>query len=264
MTSTNDRKIIAFVQDAPLRQLVEKAAAELEAEVIWTLDHANIIKQVAEMRPIAILVHLALLDDMQRLIQTLKTSPATRRVRIIAFDTHVDEEIIRQASTSIYQDAYFDARGALFGNMRPTLADMIRGNADETDLQGLRDQCAQPMPPLVKQGLEEFNAGEYYKCHETLETAWMAESGPVRDVYRGILQVAVAYYQIQRGNYNGAMKMFLRSLQWLEPLPEKCHGIEIAQFRADAYQVRLTMEALSPEHIGEFDLNLLKPIIYEV
>lgn len=266
MTSTNGRKIIAFVQDAPLRQLVEKAAAELDAEVVWTLDHANVIKQVAVMRPIAILVHLALLDDVQHVIQALRTSPATRRIPVIAFDYHSDEEIIRQVAVTIYHDWYFNAQDAIAENMRPTLAGMIRYSLDETerDSQKLLDQCAQPMPPLVKQGLEEFNAGEYYECHETLETAWMAESGPVRDVYRGILQVAVAYYQIQRGNYNGAMKMFLRSLQWLEPLPEKCHGIEIAQFRADAYQVRLALEALSTERIGEFDLNLLKPIIYEV
>ena len=90
MAATKGRKIIAFVQDAPLRQWVEKAAAELEADVVWALDHENIIKQVAEMRPLAILVHLALLDDVQRMIQVLKTSPATRRIRVIAFDDHAN------------------------------------------------------------------------------------------------------------------------------------------------------------------------------
>lgn len=266
MTSTKGRKIIAFVKDVPLRQMVEKAVAELEAEVVWGLDTTQVVKQVAEMRPLAILLHLALLDEVRRIIQTLKTSPATRRIPVIAFDYHSDEEIIRQAAVTIYHDWYFNAQDAIAGNMRPTLAEMIQHNLDgaERDSQKLFDQCAQPMPPLVKRGLEEFNAGEYYECHETLETAWMEESGPMRDVYRGILQVAVAYYQIQRGNYNGAMKMFLRSLQWLEPLPDQCQGIDIAQFRADALHARLVMEALGPEHMKDFDRNLLKPITYEV
>ncbi|KAB2865842.1 MAG: DUF309 domain-containing protein [Anaerolineae bacterium] len=261
MTSTKGRKIIAFVKGVPLRQLVEKAAAELEAEVVWTLDTTQLVKQVAEMRPLTILVHLALLDEVQHVIQALRTSPATRRIPVIAFDYQFDEEIIRRAAVTIYQDWYFNAQ-----DMHPTLAEMIRHSLDgaERDAQKLFDQCAQPMPPLVKRGLEEFNAGEYYECHETLETAWMEESGPVRDVYRGILQVAVAYYQIQRGNYNGAMKMFLRSLQWLEPLPAQCQGIDIGRFRRDALQARLAMEALGPEHIKDFDRNLLKPITYEV
>ncbi|MBZ0320132.1 MAG: DUF309 domain-containing protein [Anaerolineae bacterium] len=266
MTSTNGRKIIAFIQDAPLRQLVEKAAAELEAEVVWSLDTTQVVKQVAEIRPLAILVHLALLDDVQHVIQALRTSPATRRIPVIAFDYHFDDDIIRQAAVTIYHDWYFNAQDAIAGNMRPTLAGMIRYSLGETerDSQKLFDQCTQPMRPLVKRGLEEFNAGEYYECHETLETAWMEESGPVRDMYRGILQVGVAYYQIQRGNYNGAMKMFLRSLQWLEPLPDQCQGIDIAQFRADALHARLAMEALGPEHIKDFDRSLLKPITYEV
>ncbi|MBI5930279.1 MAG: DUF309 domain-containing protein [Chloroflexi bacterium] len=265
MTTATGRKILAFVHDATLRQMIEDAAVELEAEVIWALEKDHIVKQVAEMRPLAILVHLSLMEEVKPIIQGLKASPATRRVPVIAFDYHSDEEIIRKAAVTIYQDWYFNARDMLTLDIRPTLAGMIRNSLEETeaDSQELLDHCAQPMTPLVKKGLEEFNAGEYYECHETLEAAWMAETTPVRDMYRGILQVAVAYYQIQRGNYNGAMKLFLRSIQWLEPLPERCQGIEIARFRAGALQARLAMEALGPERIGEFDQKLMKPIIYE-
>jgi hypothetical protein len=48
------------------------------------------------------------------------------------------------------------------------------------------------------------------------------------EVYRAVLQVAVAYFQIERGNYNGAAKMFLRLRQWIDPLPDYCRGIDIA------------------------------------
>ncbi len=42
----------------------------------------------------------------------------------------------------------------------------------------------------------------------------MAESGPVRDLYRAILQVGVAYYHITRGNHAGGLRMLRRCVQW--------------------------------------------------
>lgn len=254
-------KLIALVDDISLRQRVEQAAAELAIEITWQLESENLVKQVAQMHPVAILVHLSGIAESAHVIQVLKASPATRRIPVIAFDYHADEILIRQASTTIYQDVYFLVDDSFVG----TLVDIIRPRLNETaaDLQTLQDQCSQSMPVLVRRGLEEFNAGQYFECHETLEEAWMAETGPVRDVYRAILQIAVAYYQIERRNYNGAMKMFLRSLQWLDPLPDRCQGIEIARFRADALQTRLVMEALGPERIDELNRVNLKPIIFD-
>jgi len=55
----------------------------------------------------------------------------------------------------------------------------------------------------------------------------MATSGPVRELYRAILQVGIAYYQIERGNHRGALKMLLRSVQWLAMLPDRCQGIDV-------------------------------------
>ena len=53
-----------------------------------------------------------------------------------------------------------------------------------------------------------------------LKEAWRQDTGAARDFYRGILQVGIAYYQIERGNYRGAVKMLLRVRQWLDPLPD--------------------------------------------
>ncbi len=113
------------------------------------------------------------------------------------------------------------------------------------------------------QGLRQFNAHEFFECHETLETVWRRETGPVRELYRAILQIGVAYYQIERGNYWGAYKMFLRTLQWFEPLPDRCQGIDVARLRADADAARAHLEALGPERIAEFDRALIRPVVYE-
>jgi predicted metal-dependent hydrolase len=78
------------------------------------------------------------------------------------------------------------------------------------------------------------------------------------------LQVAVAYYQIQRGNYNGAAKMFLRMRQWIDPLPDRCRGVDVARLRAEAREAHRALVALGPERLHEFDRSLLRPVHYFV
>ena len=37
------------------------------------------------------------------------------------------------------------------------------------------DACLQPPPAGLLAGIREFNRGEFFECHETLEELWMAE-----------------------------------------------------------------------------------------
>jgi uncharacterized protein len=121
-------------------------------------------------------------------------------------------------------------------------------------------QAALPASGLLIKGIQEFNAGAYFEQHETLETAWRAESGPIRQLYQGILQVGVAYYQIQRRNYLGAHKMFLRATEYLNKLPDICQGVNIAQLRADVRTAHAELERLGPERIAAFNPVFLKPV----
>jgi hypothetical protein len=141
---------------------------------------------------------------------------------------------------------------------------VIQKNARTIDLDELRTSCNQPLSTEAQRGLEEFNRGAYFEAHESLETAWKAEDSPGREVYQAVLQVAVAYLQIERGNFNGAAKMFLRLRQWIDPLPDACRGIDIARLRAEAQTAYQAMIALGPEHIADFDRSLLRPESYQV
>ncbi len=120
--------------------------------------------------------------------------------------------------------------------------------------------CEGDLPTLVLSGLEMFNRGDYFAAHELLEEAWRGEPGPVRELYRGILQVAVAYYHLLRGNYTGASKMFLRSRTWLDPFPARCRGIDLDGFRQDYDLVEKYLLRLGPDRIRHFDRSLLKPV----
>jgi hypothetical protein len=122
--------------------------------------------------------------------------------------------------------------------------------------------CEGELHPLAVKGIHFFNAGDYFMAHEELELAWREERGAVRDVYRGILQVGLGYYHILRLNYRGAVKMFQRCRQWLDPFPNACRGIDLALLRVDFLRAEEALLRLGPERLAQFDPRLLKPIVF--
>lgn len=134
-----------------------------------------------------------------------------------------------------------------------------RGKLQSDILQFMSD-CSGQMHPQAQNGLQLFNAGEYFEAHEALEDAWNAESGTAKNLYRGILQIAVTYLHITRRNYNGAVKVYERSLKWLANIPDTCKGIQVEELRTNATQVMIEIQKLGEENIAEFDRSLFKPI----
>ena len=43
----------------------------------------------------------------------------------------------------------------------------------------------------LRKGIEEFNRGDYFECHETLEDVWMLEAGENKRFYQGLIQLSV-------------------------------------------------------------------------
>ena len=122
------------------------------------------------------------------------------------------------------------------------------------------ENCSGALHPKAIEGLRLFNAGEFFEAHEELETAWREETGEIRDLYRGILQVAVTYLHITRRNYDGAVKVYGRSLKWTRDWGDVCRGINVKKFREDAETVMKEVERLGRERIAAFDLSLFQPI----
>jgi predicted metal-dependent hydrolase len=120
--------------------------------------------------------------------------------------------------------------------------------------------CNGALHPKAIEGIELFNEGKFFEAHEELEIAWNEEAGAIRDLYRGILQVAVAYLHITRGNYNGAVKVYGRSLKWTQGWNDVCRGINVKKLRGDAQTVMQEVKRLGKDRIREFDPLLFKPI----
>ncbi len=131
------------------------------------------------------------------------------------------------------------------------------------DFPTLEQTCRAPLSELAQRGVQLYNQGEYFEAHEVLEAAWRQDQTPGRELYQGILQVGIAYLQIERGNYTGALKMFQRARRWLDPLPDQCRGVHVAQLRQDALSAQAALKALGRERMAEFDRTLFRPVIIQ-
>lgn len=185
-------------------------------------------------------------------VSALKASPATRKIPVLAVLASGADvaQALRAGCDGVVDEAAF------WANPQRHLQQHARAD-DRTEL--LR-QAALPLPALAYKAVEQFNAGEYFEQHEIFEALWRAEPGPIRQLYQGLLQVGVAYLQIQRKNYDGARKLFQRAWQYLNMLPDIAQSIDVAQFRADARAAQETLEQLGPERIEEFPTAYFKPI----
>src|SRR6266542_2068364 len=65
--------------------------------------------------------------------------------------------------------------------------------------------CGEPAPPELHKAIEEFNSGEFFEQHETLELLWRATPGEIRHLYEGILQIGVGmHHLLKNGNFHGS------------------------------------------------------------
>ncbi len=125
------------------------------------------------------------------------------------------------------------------------------------------DDCVGPLHPKAIEGLLLINEGKYFEAHEELEAAWREEKSKVRELYQGILQAAVTYLHITRGNYSGAIKVYGHSVRWLKDWPETCRGVGVGQLRRDLDAAIAEAQSLGEDRLSEFDRALLKPVHYK-
>lgn len=187
-------------------------------------------------------------------IQTLKTAAATRRIPVVAFGPHVDAEALNRAVNAGAEEV------VSLGKLQASLAEIVQRRARRIDRDALKQACNQPLSELGAHGLDLLNTGEYYEAHEVLEKAWMEAPEWRGYLYRALLQVSVAYLHVQRGNYAGATKMLLRLRQWLEPLPDRCSGVDVAGLKRNVREFSDALKAGGAEGVSGIDPVLLRPV----
>ena len=84
-----------------------------------------------------------------------------------------------------------------------------------------------PVDERFKKGIELFNQEQFYECHEILEELWLESTGPYRNLYKGVIQAAVALFHLKRGNLNGARALFQTSAAYLTEYKPRALGLNV-------------------------------------
>jgi predicted metal-dependent hydrolase len=122
------------------------------------------------------------------------------------------------------------------------------------------EECKEPPPPDLLEGIAQFNRGEYFEQHETLERLWIAERRDVRRLYQGILQVGVAFHHLRKLNHHGTVYMLTRGPRYLAPFAPSCQCVDVAALIADAGAALAEVERLGKERLSEFDWRLVPKV----
>jgi predicted metal-dependent hydrolase len=111
----------------------------------------------------------------------------------------------------------------------------------------MESDCSKNPPLELLRAVEQFNAGEYYECHESLEDLWRGEPGKIRDLYKGILQIAVALHHAKRSNVKGALRLISSGMELTRQFAPRCLGIDTGLVIEMAGRIKEELEKLDPE-----------------
>jgi uncharacterized protein len=113
-----------------------------------------------------------------------------------------------------------------------------------------RDRTGRPLPygtvgvPLTEEhepatvedalelGAALWDERRFFEAHECLEYVWHAAPEADRDLWQGVIQVAVAGVHLQRDNPAGAAALLERAAERLATYPDVHRGIAVAAVRA--------------------------------
>lgn len=76
-------------------------------------------------------------------------------------------------------------------------------------------------------GLALIRARRYFEAHEELEVVWRAAEPGERDFLQGLVHVAVAWYQAERGNHNGCARQLEKAARRLSGYAPAHRGLDV-------------------------------------
>jgi predicted metal-dependent hydrolase len=124
-----------------------------------------------------------------------------------------------------------------------------------------RARCDQPPPPELLEGIAQFNAGEFFEQHETLELLWRDTRTPDRGLYHGILQIGVGFHHWRNGNHHGATVLLDEGIERLRAFAPACQTVDVARLIADASRARERLAALGKDAMSTVEVTTIAPQI---
>jgi predicted metal-dependent hydrolase len=113
---------------------------------------------------------------------------------------------------------------------------------------------AQNDPRLLK-GIDEFNQGLFFECHETLEEIWLEDHGDDRKFYQGIIQIAAGYFKWEQGVPVGAIKLWRSGLEKMAGYGPVHLGVNVGAFVEAVGENLRQLETVQPSEIDRLRID---------
>ena len=133
----------------------------------------------------------------------------------------------------------------------PTLPFRNRRTLDAQWIDALRqhgidrfgDQRSNDPPPELRRAIEQFNRGEFWECHETLEDVWRVTPYPFRLFYHAVIKTSVGFHHLTRHNRHGARVKLRDGVELLALFQPEWMGIRTDKLCSDAEEWLSHVEA---------------------
>ncbi|OGX13895.1 MAG: hypothetical protein A3I71_05215 [Omnitrophica WOR_2 bacterium RIFCSPLOWO2_02_FULL_63_16] len=87
-----------------------------------------------------------------------------------------------------------------------------------------------PVDPRLREGVDRFNARQFFECHEILEQLWLQTAGRSKHFYQGLIQAAVAFHHWSKGNPAGALTLARSATGYLKRYTPAYLGLDVEAF----------------------------------
>ncbi|MEH2331350.1 DUF309 domain-containing protein [Nostoc sp.] len=111
------------------------------------------------------------------------------------------------------------------------------------------------IPQEFWQGVEQFNSGQFYACHDTLEALWIEAGEPEKTFYQGILQIAVALYHLENRNWRGAVILLGEGSNRLRRYPSSYSGVDVDELLSQSAVLLMNLQQIGPDLIAAGELG---------
>lgn len=121
------------------------------------------------------------------------------------------------------------------------------------------------VPGNLRLGCDEFNAGMFFESHERFEEIWQLETGPVRNLYKGLIQIAAGFVHLSRGKYIGAERLLRTGVGYLAPYREYgALGFDIDTICRDAEDMYRRLIEAGPTGVARLGLSQRPFYVFDV
>ena len=110
------------------------------------------------------------------------------------------------------------------------------------------------IPASFWQGVQEFQAGQFYECHDTLEALWIEAQEPNKTFFQGILQIAVACYHLGNQNWRGAVILLGEGIHRLSPYQPDYGNIDINHLLDTSSALLSHLQMTGADRVAEYSV----------